>query len=598
MRLRVPALILVAVLLLFPNQKIRGESTLSPYLVKDINTSTSEGTFIMALFPFENGAYFYGYHGEGDLSFWKTDGTEQGTVFLKNLSINILNNPPSEKPYGANLNGTFFFKGCRTLPASFNTECELWKTDGTSEGTVLAADLTPGDASSDPHNFTPMGGKLYFLTRKGLWRIDSVDSAPNLVMEISTSVNYPFSVSDLWASNNRLYFAANDTTHGTELWVSDGTTAGTRILNDLRPGIESSGANPVLLYDHLLYFAADDGTSGIELWVYDEAQDSIRLVSDVNAYYYSGLYQAARMGDTVFFSACAAYNSCQLYRTEGDQSRLLFNLHPSLAPGMPLPLGEIQTPNGARFLFLGQDANGVYDLWGTDGSEEGSYIIRKNELSAEGNYLTAYNSKPDVVFSGGYYFLNINDPTSGTELWRTDGTSMGTLLIKDIYPGVRSSQSRLLGANSSQVFFSANDGDHGDELWVTTGSLENTHLVIDLNPNVPSSNPNSLIGIDRWVYFLADDSTTIGLWRSDGSTEGTQKVWTNPSNPDNGPANLAKVGNWLFFTTNDLYHGNELWVMEGPSGSIHLVKDIAPGMTGSYPRKLTPSRNGLFFCRR
>ena len=67
----------------------------------------------------------------------------------------------------------------------------------------------------------------------------------------------------------RVYFVVNDGVHGNELWVSDGSAAGTMLVKDINPGASSS--NPVNLtnVNGTLFFAADDGTHGLELWQSD-----------------------------------------------------------------------------------------------------------------------------------------------------------------------------------------------------------------------------------------------------------------------------------------------------------------------------------------
>jgi ELWxxDGT repeat protein len=146
---------------------------------------------------------------------WKSDGTTAGTVMVKDINPGSVSSNPS---YLANVNGTLFFS------ANDGTHgVELWKSDGTTAGTVLVKDIDPGSAGSAPS-----------------W---------------------------LTSANGSLYFAANDGSHGTELWKSDGTTAGTVLVADLNPG--SAGSNPAWLTvsGTNLFFAADDGVHGVQPWV-------------------------------------------------------------------------------------------------------------------------------------------------------------------------------------------------------------------------------------------------------------------------------------------------------------------------------------------
>ena len=90
------------------------------------------------------------------------------------------------------------------------------------------------------------------------------------------------------AMGNCYYFAANDATHGTELWKSDGTAAGTVMVKDIYPGLSSSGgwsSSPTALtvIGGTLYFAANDGTDGTELWKSDGTAAGTVMVKDIYA---------------------------------------------------------------------------------------------------------------------------------------------------------------------------------------------------------------------------------------------------------------------------------------------------------------------------
>src|SRR5262245_10749993 len=65
------------------------------------------------------------------------------------------------------------------------------------------------------------------------------------------------------------YFAANDGSHGYELWKSDGTAAGTVMVKDINPGSGGSSPSNLTNVNGTLFFTADDGTDGTELWKSD-----------------------------------------------------------------------------------------------------------------------------------------------------------------------------------------------------------------------------------------------------------------------------------------------------------------------------------------
>ena len=84
-------------------------------------------------------------------------------------------------------------------------------------------------------------------------------------------------------------------------------------------------------------------------------------------------------------------------------------------------------------------------------------------------------------------YFSASDGISGPALWKTDGTSAGTVLVKDINPGVNGSRPGGFAVFNGVLYFSANDGSNGSELWKTDGTAAGTQLVKDINPEVGDS---------------------------------------------------------------------------------------------------------------
>ncbi len=173
----------------------------------------------------------------------------------------------------------------------------------------------------------------------------------------------------------------------------------------------------------------------------------------------------------------------------------------------------------------------------------------------------------------------------GHELWKSDGTAAGTVLVKDINLGRwRSLYFYSLTALGDTLFFRANDGVHGDELWKSDGSAAGTTLVKDINPT-GSSDPGWLIVVGSTLFFLADDGMHgRELWKSDGTEAGTSMVKDINPTSSSTPDDPAAVGDTLFFTANDGTHGRELWTSDGTPAGTALVLDMYTGPTGSDPR--------------
>src|SRR5207249_10641696 len=101
---------------------------------------------------------------------------------------------------------------------------ELWKSDGTEAGTVLVKDINPGPRGSEPSNLVDVNGTLFFTTDStgGLWKSDGTDTG-------TVPVNKGASAYELVNVNGTLFFFS-DGAQGPELWKSDGTEAGTVLV--------------------------------------------------------------------------------------------------------------------------------------------------------------------------------------------------------------------------------------------------------------------------------------------------------------------------------------------------------------------------------
>src|SRR4029078_5792497 len=132
---------------------------------------------------------------------------------------------------------------------------------------------------------------------------------------------------------------------------------------------------------------------------------------------------------------------------------------------------------------------------------------------------------PSASLHGTLYF-SAEDATHGRELWLSDGTDAGTILVEDIRPGTDGSHPHSLAHVGETLYFIANDGEHGDERWQSDGTEAGTSMVKDIAPGRPyCSRSRSLTPFRGHLYFTADDGTHgCELWKTDGPSAGTVMV--------------------------------------------------------------------------
>ncbi len=157
------------------------------------------------------------------------------------------------------------------------------------------------------------------------------------------------------------------------------------------------------------------------------------------------------------------------------------------------------------------------------------------------------------------------------QLWSTDGTVEGTVLVKsfsrtDDLP-VRSDRFRPIIVAGSLLIFPVNDGYHGEELWATNGTPEGTRLVKDINPGEEGAYISSMVSRGGVIYLAASNRESgAELWRSDGTEQGTYLLADIAPGPSSSnPSSLAILGNQLLLTATDgSDKGYQTWAVDLP----------------------------------
>lgn len=668
---------------------------------------------IYNLVPIGNTLYFsMASQYQGYLGLWKTDGTVDGTVQVKDIPVDdavafngllyFSSNDKLMKTNGTD-SGTVMIKqfiGINELTVAgsklyFSADDgsgkggELWSSDGISS--QIVKDINPGAYGSIPLFLTNVNGVLYFTAEtasygRELWKSNGTAAGTTLVKDIQygTASSAPVM---LTALGSKLIFMPYTPANGREIWVSNGTNAGTYLLKDIRPGADSSGITSFQQAGNYLYFSANDGVNGLELWKTNGNPSGTSLVKDVvpGSESSTSIFSMAALGDYLYFgvrepgvltnytgkgnlwksngtstgtvvvsnlnppgSAFPGYltdNNGTLYFATKDDSHTSQKLWKTDgAPGGTLALSDIQPYNYSNFVgspeltvFNGavyfKKLNLKYDLWKTNGSQAGTAEVKSFTYGVQTMWITSLNNMLLMV---------ANDSIHGTELWRSDGTGNGTLLVKDIEPGITGSDPNGLLRSGNLVYFVATDAVHGSELWRTDGTEAGTFMLKDFNPGTTSSLPRNLTDVNGTLYFRTRNGTNLDLWKTDGTINGTVLVKTLPESDyftyrflsnnnqllftleQNGAVQLWKSdgtesGTQKYFTFNNEGYilsyealslngvaylvlgkygdevGKDLWRTDGTAAGTQLVKDLNPNGNDNVT-SLTIANGNLVFA--
>lgn len=387
---------------------------------------------------------------------------------------------------------------------------ELWMTDGTAAGTVLVKDINPGVNSSSPQWMTRLGSLVLFSAfdqnfDQELWRSDGTAAGTVRVVNLRTLGSS--SPNRLTACNGSVFFGASGDT-GSGLWKTDGTAAGTVLLASISV---STGRSTMACVNNVLFVGAYHATYGAELWRSDGSVGGTMLVSDiVPGVSDSSPTELVEFLGQLYFSAANG-----LWRSDGTASGTTL----VSAPGGP-PSGL--TANGATLYFSAVAAGFGSEPWKSDGTPAGTMMIKdlNTQPGAFGGTLNSYPTQFTV--SGGVTYFVAEPVSNSRQLWRTDGTDIGTFIVRQINPGQVATFGDSIFDFAGTLYFSANESGTGVELWKTDGTSVGTVLVRDILAGTFGSYPQTFMNVGGALLFKANDPVSgAELWRTDGTSAGT-----------------------------------------------------------------------------
>ena len=432
---------------------------------------------------------------------------------------------------------------------------ELWVTDGTSAGTRLVADIFKGITGSQINRLTAVGSRVAFLatdgTDSGAWSANQNGAS----FFDKTNTTFGGFSQRAGLANGRLVYSKFTNSNGLELWTSDLTKAGTKLLRDLWPGPTSGLLNAPLLL-----------TQG---------------------------------GTRVIFAGRTPSVGAEIFETDGSSASLRTEIVPGTGGVTVTQFAE--TPDTKTVYFIAQSGNRLAEeIWsmGTSGA------ARKLAPLSDGSYAAA--ARKLVATTTGLYLSSIQRLPSRLLRRRVVAWNGSRLLVSDIDPA----EIVWLNANKVMVAGTSATTSVGRELYLMSAGSTSfaTTLLADLRPGSASSSPTGLARVAQFgksgrVVFSVDDGK-VGreFGTSDGTSKGTVLRFdialggrsTNHANP--GPISEDIPGRGVF-AADDGVSGREPWATDGiSSAGLRRIADLNPGAAGSNPKLFRRFLDGTVFA--
>ena len=386
------------------------------------------------------------------------------------------------------------------------------------------------------------------------------------------------------------FFLASTNATGTELWRTDGTTAGTTLVKDINPGEADGNLRGLIAHDGRLWFFAMDPGTGMELWSSDGTDAGTNLVRDIrpgpNPSMGSDPLERliVGIGSEVFFCASDGARGHELWRSDGTAAGTTLAVDVAPGPESGARPSLVLEPSGTSFVFLGATPGSGYELWRSDGTSAGTYLLADTSPGAE-------TPRPEQIVSRlGQIFFHAND-----NLWRSDGTPAGTIQLSSFtsWPGGGFESNLLDSAELGGRLYYPASYDVGWEVYSTDGTVAGTYQYLNLEtaPVTPlggSSYPGEFLSHKGFVYFAGTVGTVRKLYRTNGSWGNTQPVTTGGLGFSTTKFHNLVVHNDAVHFTRHTISGWELWKTDGSlAGTMSVevnpawVDHLVPGPGGS-----------------
>ncbi len=382
------------------------------------------------------------------------------------------------------------------------------------------------------------------------------------------------------------------------------------LVKDLYPGYESGAFYYPAIANNKMLFFAENNETGYELFSLNDLGE-VELVKDINPGISSsadisgytmrgGIVVSEGPIEYFYFAADDGVNGFELWRSDGtpNGTNIIRDIYNGIGDGIQ-GWGDYKLIEmGGSVFFQGRTDEGLGGLWKSDGTSVGTIEVMDSLL---------FISYP-VVMDNILYFSASDLRTNKTQLWRSDGTTSGTFVVTDEWNSCCGLQPENITLFNGRLLFSGIGDSEGRELWTSDGSASGTSLVMDINQGNLGSNPkritynSEMTGLPT-AYFIADNGL-LGeeLWKTDGSAANT--ILVKDINPGPSGSNIGSssdefkftiLNNHLYFSADDGIHGQELWLSNGSPNGTFLKEDIKVGTGNSNPGNFYVADDYVYF---
>lgn len=614
---------------------------------------TNEGTYRLAdiysgangstpreLTAFKNKVFFWASDGS-NLNFYETDGSVAGTKFVRSegLSYNDIGK-------SVVLNDSIYFQHS----SSYYT---LRRTDGSAAPSDSCTTI-----GSVPDALFTLAGGIYYNT-PSIIRYDPATGQNSVIQIIENNSDcYIYGPTVIMPEmhyqklSDKVLFGAEGDGNGHELWVTDGTEAGTYLVKDINAGEGSSFIHGFTSYQGNAYFLANSG-NGSQIWMSDgNAVNTVQLTDQFISTSSSWISHTTTVGNNIMFMEGGISEGSNIYATDGTVAGTVL-LASQVLTGYSNT--KLTTLNNKAYFFGKNDslyisdgtiagtsriyAGGVTtqpiicfsacgcsavpkDISNTTSAvyyftfQDTQHQLRKYDpITGSISLIKEFASGIDVSFSvsfqGIQYFV-----TSSGELWRTDGTATGTY---SVFQGTDVLSNLAVNSQGEVIFESSNsiyiyDGVSPNPT-VLAEAFGHIHYATNVNENLFFTVSDKLYVTDGLVivelasglgmyisgsatdyyntlYLLENEFPVTNIIRTDGTVNGT---WTLSGNFSN-PSALISAGKSIIFSAVDPIMGHELFATDGTEPGTFLLENLYPGFPSSTPNQLAVNGNELYFA--